>query len=86
MAVKLIKHEAHKKGYRPHFHIEGKAGHSVFKLVVPGAHLGSIVGRKTGSQLLGEILGFPNPLSDVQELLNFLDYLSGGEEENASAF
>jgi len=78
----LIRHEPHKKGYRPHYQTKGKRGHTFFGgLVIPGANLGDIVGRKTGSELLGEAINFVNPLSDVQDVLDTLDYLTGGENE-----
>jgi len=83
-AGELIEHEAHKKGYRPHFQTKGKKGHTFYGgAVIPGANLGDIVGRKTGSELLGEVVNFFNPLSDIQDVLDTLDYLTGGEEETA---
>jgi len=78
---KVIHHEAHKKGYRSHYHILGKPGH-IFYGAIPGADLGSMIGRKTGSRLLGQVVDFFNPLSDVQELLDFLNSLSEREPED----
>ena len=55
-------------GYSPHYQTNGKRGHSFYKRsVVPGSGLGDMVGRKTGVPILGDIVDFCNPLSDIQE-------------------
>lgn len=83
-AGELIEHEAHKKRYRQHFQTKGKKGHTFYGgAVISGANLGDIVGRKTRSELLGEGVNFFNPLSDIQDVLDTLEYLTGGEEETA---
>jgi hypothetical protein len=81
---KVVHHAPHKERYRPHFQIDGKAGHSFYS-VIPLAGLGSMVGRKTGSELLGEAIDFLNPLSDLQDVSDFLTYLSSIQEEDALA-
>ncbi|MGE3540529.1 MAG: RHS repeat-associated core domain-containing protein [Candidatus Tectimicrobiota bacterium] len=80
----LLKHEPHKKGYRPHYQTDKKSGHTFYSVSIPGAGIGTFIGRKTGIPLLGDIIDFFNPLSDIQDVLNLLDDITGGADEGPS--
>jgi hypothetical protein len=47
-------------------------------IVIPGANLGDMLGRKTGVPLLGDVIDFFNPLSDVQDAINIIDWSPEG--------
>ena len=51
------------RAHRPHYQHDNKPGHTFYD-AIPGAGLG-IVGRKTGVPLLGDVIDFFIPLSDL---------------------
>lgn len=71
-----LHHEPHGDGYYPHYQTNGKPGHSFYKRsVVPGSGLGEMVGRKTGVPLLGDAIDFFNPLSDIQDAADAVEWV-----------
>lgn len=48
---------------------------SAYPLSVPGANAGSGLGALVGVPLIGEVVDFINPLSDVQDIANLLEEL-----------
>ena len=48
---------------------------SAYPLSVPGANVGSKLGALIGVPLIGEIIDFINPLSDIQDTAIFLEEL-----------
>ncbi|MCR5752273.1 MAG: RHS domain-containing protein [Kiritimatiellae bacterium] len=65
---RIVRHDGHKPGQAPHF--QPKQGDGTH-IRLPGAHL-------TSGTVLGEILDFFNPISDVQDII---DMVSGDEDE-----
>jgi len=78
---RMFHHDAEKKGYYSHYQTDNRPGHTFYggpaRSVIPGANLGEMVGRKTQIPLLGHIVDFVNPLSDVQDAVDLIEWLTG---------
>ena len=75
----MLHHDPHGDGYYPHYQTNNKRGHSFYRngALIPGAGLGDMVGRKTGVPILGDVVDFFNPLSDIQDAIDAIDWLGG---------
>jgi len=75
---KSIHHKPHREGYLPHYQTPGYTGHTFYRdtygFALPGAGLGAMVGRKTGIPVLGGVIDLINPLSDLEFLIDLLEY------------